>query len=165
MTFTQRPVAEAATRRHLFALIGQVDVREDREFVFALNHGEQFQAGVHTGTAGARERGAVGFVEGTFENDVELREFLAEFAELFRDFAADIFGFERAGTRDEQEFFGIVNHGYRVKRAFHFSEKPCLCNDKTREIAPAAHEMPRKTKIPGLGSASDCFVLDAGKVF
>jgi len=87
-----------------------MDVGEYVEPKVLLHHREKIEAGLHTRAAVAVERGAVGLIVGTLEEDVQFRVLRGEGLELGRDGPAVGLGLEGAGTGDEEQAALIVEH-------------------------------------------------------
>ncbi len=93
------------------ALLGCVNVGDGFKSVFCFDSLEDFEAGVEPRATVATDRGAVGLIEGAFEEYVQLWVLLLKGREGVGDGATGVEAFERAGASEEEQLFGIVNHG------------------------------------------------------
>ena len=91
---------------------GEMDVGQDGEAELFFDAGEELEAGCEAGAARAAAGGAVGFVVGAFEDDVEVGLGVAEAGENGGDSAAGGRVFERARAGDEQKAGGVEQHGW-----------------------------------------------------
>ena len=90
---------------------GLMDVRQHGKAVVASHEGKEPEALLQAGAAGAGERRAVGLVEGSLEDDIELRMRVAQAGEDLRHRAADGLALEGAGPGDEQQPARVEEHG------------------------------------------------------
>lgn len=93
------------------ALLGRMNIGDGFKTVFFFYGLKDFESGVESGAAVAANGGAVGFVEGTFKENVELGVLLLEGYEGIGDGAAGLEAFKRAGACEEEQLIGVVEHG------------------------------------------------------
>ena len=96
------------------ALLGCVNVGDGFKPVFCLDGLEDFEPGVEPRATVATDRCAIGLIEGAFKENVQLWVLLLEGSEGVGDGPTGVEAFERAGASEEEQLFGIVNHG-RIK--------------------------------------------------
>jgi hypothetical protein len=107
----RRDLQDIAHRGDLRDLRAFVNIGQNGEPILALNHREEFQTLVDARAARATERGAVGFVEGALEDDLERGQLAVDAYERLGDGATHALVLERARPGDDQQFRGIVEHG------------------------------------------------------
>lgn len=92
------------------ALFGQMDIGDRFKSVLGFDGLEYFEPAIEAGATVTANGGAVCFVEGTFEKDIQLRVLFLQRLEGIGDRSTGFEALEGTGAREEEELIRVVQH-------------------------------------------------------